>query len=131
MGKKSPSKNAFTLIEVMVAMIILAVLILGGAFSMSSTGVSLIRQRYYRDAVMVASSIMDDTVYRYDIAQLDAWGNSGSHLVTNLTINGNTYSARTDFTSTTESGENYVHVLVKVTSTKTDSVTMAFEGLVD
>ena len=126
------NKNGFTLLEVMVAVVVLATLVLGGSATMSYARTQIERQRMQREAMVVASSVMDAMIYGNSVEQLDEWGIAGTDSNTNISLNGVAYSANSTFTSLSDGlGGKYVHVLVTVSSRAIEPVEMGFNARVN
>lgn len=95
---KKKNKSGFSLIEVMVAILVLVVLVIGSAAVVSQTGVGLQEQAHSRDAMELVNEIMETAQsanYSSVASSTNAYTRNDISYTVSTTVN--------EFTSTVES----------------------------
>lgn len=134
MKQSKPEKQGFTLIEIMVSTLALAIICLGCASSLSYGGGMIQRSQVRRAALTVAAAVMEDNIHNIGLAQLEQEAqNSGDNVVLSETIPiaGTRYIASTRVTNLTEDGDDVVLIDVVVGAPTIDPVYLSYKGLTD
>lgn len=110
---KMKNKSGFSLVEIMVAVLLLAVLALGGAAVMYQTGGSIQRQQSKREAIVAANHVIE-SFWNTTFADLGTLAGSSNSV--NVTVNGQTQVSTISISAMTNDGNggNYyeIHVVV-------------------
>ncbi len=123
---KNKKNKGFSLIEIMVALLLLTALVLGGSAALSYSRSMIAKQKHQRAALAVATSVMEDNIHRVGIEQLNQWVLDGNPTQnTNITFFGINFSASS--TSTALTG-GLLHVMVSVSSPTVQTLTLGYTG---
>jgi prepilin-type N-terminal cleavage/methylation domain-containing protein len=79
-------KSGFTFVEVVIAMFVLVILVLGGGALVQRGQIDAITQKFKRVAIEAANGQMEKVVHELPYSTVDAW--VGSPRATNVTLNG-------------------------------------------
>ncbi len=116
---KTKNKSGFSLIEIMVAVIILTVLALGGAAVMYHTGGGVQRQQNKREAIVAANRVLE-ALWNTTYANIG----SSPETPSTVSVNGNTMA--TDVTisdeETNADGDNYYDIKISISYMTGDTV---------
>ena len=113
---KEKNKNGFSLIEVMVAVLLLVVMVVAGAYAMSQAGGGIQRRQNMREAVISANSVLEEYWnLNYDgIVSLAGTTVTRSAVVNGITMNvAITFGNEVNITGATEN-QQYVEVKVDI-----------------
>lgn len=105
-------KAGMTLIEVMVAMLLLAILVIGGASVMTKAGGGVQEQQNKREALVSADAIME-RFWNLSYPELQAYG--GSTISTNALVNGVSRDVVVDIGNEALDADTNAYVEVSVT----------------
>lgn len=112
---KTKHKSGFSLVEIMVAVLILAVLAIGGAAVMYQTGGNIQRQQNKREALIVANHIVESYWnLNYGDLRDNYAGGTGSE--NSVVVNGRTMNLTVDFGAESFDGDGnrYIEISVDV-----------------
>lgn len=111
-GMKTNQKSGFSLIEVMVAILLLLVLVVGAFMQVSQSGSSIQRMQNTREALIAAEQVMD-TYWSLNYDDLES--KAGNTENQNVTVNGISMAVQSTFSTGTDSlGIDYVQVAVDI-----------------
>ena len=118
---KKINKSGFSLIEIMVAVILLAVLALGGAAVMYQTGGGVQRQQNKREAIVAANRVLENL-------WSTTYANIGSSPTspTTVSVNGNAMTTSVTISSeqTNADGDNYYDIQITISYMTGDPVVL-------
>jgi prepilin-type N-terminal cleavage/methylation domain-containing protein len=132
MKRRMTGKQGFTLIEVMVSSLALAVMVIGGSASFTYGGSMIQRLQTQRNALTVATSVMEDNIRNTGLGMLEqAARDNGEETTFSETFSsgGIDYTATTHVINLVEDGNNVVQVRVSVIAPSIDPVTLCYKGL--
>ena len=118
---KTKHKSGFSLIEIMVAVIILVVLALGGAAVMYQTGGGIQRQQNKREAIVAANRVLESLWNRTYV-----YIGSSPPTSTTESVNGNAMTTDVVISSeqTNADGDNYYDIQIEISYMAGDTVVL-------